>query len=49
MRCDVESCIHNEDGYCMNVPYITINRNGECDSLEYPHIDLGLKKKKEEE
>lgn len=45
MRCEVEGCVNNCDGYCSCSDYITINRDGECDSMEFHHIDLGLKKK----
>lgn len=47
MRCEAESCRHNIDGYCECASYITIDKNGECDSLSFQHIDLGLKSKEE--
>lgn len=45
MRCEVDGCKNNEDGYCMVASYVTIDRNGECDSLSFASIDLGLKTK----
>lgn len=49
MRCEVDGCKNNEDGYCMVASYVTIDRNGECDSISIPSIDLGLKKKQQAE
>lgn len=45
MRCEVDGCKNNEDGYCMIASYVTIDRNGECDSISLASIDLGLKTK----
>lgn len=45
MRCEVDGCKSNEDGYCMIASYVTIDRNGECDSISFASIDLGLKTK----
>lgn len=45
MRCEVDGCKNNEDGYCMVASYVTIDRNGECDSISFASIDLGLKTK----
>lgn len=45
MRCEVDGCKNNEDGYCMIASYVTIDRNGECDSISFSSIDLGLKTK----
>lgn len=47
MRCEVDGCVNNSDGYCLCPSYVSINRNGECDSMEFHTIDLGLKKKEE--
>lgn len=46
MRCEVDSCINNSEGYCTCESYISINKDGECDSLEFRTIDLGLKQLK---
>lgn len=48
MRCEVYGCINNEDGYCSCPSNITIDKNGECDSLYRPIINLGLKIKESE-
>lgn len=48
MRCEVDGCKNNEDGYCMIASYVTIDRNGECDSISFSSIDLGLKTKSAE-
>ena len=31
MRCAVKNCLSNEDGYCMDSSYVSIDENGECD------------------
>lgn len=49
MRCEVDGCKNNEDGYCMIASYVTIDRNGECDSISFSSIDLGLKMKEQKE
>lgn len=34
MRCDVKNCLSNEDGYCMDSSYVSIDENGECSQIE---------------
>lgn len=34
MRCDVRKCLSNEDGYCMDSSYVSIDKNGECSQIE---------------
>lgn len=34
MRCDVRNCLSNEDGYCMDSSYVSIDENGECSQME---------------
>lgn len=36
MRCRVNKCIHNEDGYCYRESYVEIDENGECDEMCVP-------------
>lgn len=33
MYCKVLKCENNEDGYCCNLNYLTINEDGNCDSM----------------
>ena len=33
MRCEVLTCVHNENGYCLDSSYIEITKDGECDSI----------------
>ena len=33
MRCAVKNCLSNEDGYCMDSSYVSIDENGECDQM----------------
>lgn len=33
MRCDCKKCISNEDGYCLDSSYVTIDENGECNQM----------------
>ncbi len=33
MRCAVRNCLSNEDGYCMDSSYVSIDENGECDLI----------------
>ena len=33
MRCQVENCVENEEGYCMSGSYVTIDANGMCDLM----------------
>lgn len=47
MRCEVDGCVNNDNGYCLCSSYVPINRDGECDSMEFQHTDLGLRKKEE--
>lgn len=49
MRCEVEGCVNNCDGYCLYSSYVTINRDGECDCLEIQTVDLGLKTKEDQQ
>lgn len=32
MRCNCRDCIENEDGYCSCPSYVTIFRNGGCET-----------------
>ena len=32
MWCDVKKCRHNQNGYCQNKDYISIDAHGKCDS-----------------
>lgn len=34
MRCAVKNCLSNEDGYCMDSSYVSIDENGECGQME---------------
>ena len=46
MRCEMENCVWNDEGYCLRDSYVTINQNAECSEYNpRPSIDLGLKKK----
>lgn len=33
MRCAVRNCLSNEDGYCIDSSYVSIDENGECDLI----------------
>ena len=33
MRCAVKNCLSNEDGYCMDSSYVSIDENGECGQM----------------
>ena len=35
MRCEAIDCIHNDDGYCADSDYVTIDHAGECTQFEY--------------
>lgn len=34
MRCYVENCHYNEDNFCRQPDYVSIDRNGECSQME---------------
>lgn len=38
-----------DEDNCMVASYVTIDRNGECDSISFASIDLGLKTKQQAE
>lgn len=46
MRCAVKNCLSNEDGYCMDSSYVSIDENGECDQM--PIIEADNKEDKAE-
>ena len=33
MRCRCDKCHYNEDGFCCQPSYVSIDENGECDQL----------------
>lgn len=33
MRCDVWTCIENDDGYCLSPEHVSIDENGECNLM----------------
>ena len=33
MRCACKGCMYNENGYCVDSSYVSIDENGECDSM----------------
>lgn len=44
MWCDVKNCSHNENGYCGNKDYISIDSSGQCDSINIPSVKEETKK-----
>ena len=36
MRCECYKCRENNDGFCLCSNYITIDVNGQCDSMYIP-------------
>ena len=45
MMCEVKNCLSNEDGYCIDSSYVSIDENGECDLEHLETIDLPLFRK----
>lgn len=33
MRCEVWTCIENDDGYCLSPEHVSIDENGECNLM----------------
>ena len=36
MRCNCIKCTYNEDCYCSQPDYVSIDENGECDQMYIP-------------
>lgn len=49
MRCRNTKCIYNEDYYCRQPDYVSIDENGECDQMHIPERTVPTDKDEEED
>lgn len=40
MRCRVDGCIHNDDGYCAQPNHVWIESDGTCDQMLVPSTSV---------